>query len=228
MSCPLPPIPRTLSLLIYGDLDISLIDKLPEGRKPILTYQIDGGKRRRAFDFIKKQIDVGGQAYIVCPIIEESELSENLLPAVDYAEELAAGEFSAYQVGLLHGRMKSKDKEGMMRRFKEGEIQLLVSTTVIEVGVDVPNATVMMIENAERFGLSQLHQLRGRIGRGSGQSYCILVTDSKNPETLERIEVIVKKRLTDLPSQTPTFVCGVQATSSAIVNMAFPSLASRI
>lgn len=181
------PIPRTLALIIYGDLDVSVIDELPRGRKPIKTYIIDPPKRHRAYGFIKKYLDEGQQGYIVCPLVEQGEQQElELMDAVEYAERLAQGELAGYSIGVLHGKMKPAEKEKTMRAFVSGEIQLLVATTVIEVGVDVPNATVMLIENAERFGLSQLHQLRGRIGRGSAESACILVTDSD----LERLAVI--------------------------------------
>ena len=184
------PIPRTLALMIYGDLDLSVIDQLPAGRKPIKTYKIDSEKRQRAFGFIRSHLDQGYQAYIVCPLIETGEVDLGLKPAAEYAKELADGPFSGYRVGLLHGKMKAADKEKTMRAFQSGEIQLLVSTTVVEVGVDVPNAVIMMIENAERFGLSQLHQLRGRVGRGPVQSHCILLSDAKNPETVERLRVL--------------------------------------
>ncbi|MCL2856377.1 MAG: ATP-dependent DNA helicase RecG [Oscillospiraceae bacterium] len=184
------PIPRTLSLIIYGDLSLSVLDEKPPGRQPIETLLIDGGKRARAMGFVRQNLDEGRQAYIVCPLIEAGELADNLRPATEYAADLSDGELRGYRVGLLHGKMKAKDKEDTMRRFKAGEIQVLVSTTVVEVGVDVPGATIIMIENAERFGLSQLHQLRGRVGRGTDKSWCILVTDSKDPVTLRRLEVM--------------------------------------
>ncbi|MDY4190591.1 MAG: ATP-dependent DNA helicase RecG [Oscillospiraceae bacterium] len=176
------PIPRTLAFIIYGDLDISVIDELPAGRKSIKTYLIDPPKRQRACGFIRKYLDEGYQAYIVCPLVEQGEeTAPGLLAAQEYAEQLSAREFAGYRVGLLHGRMKGAEKDSVMARFASGEIQLLVATTVIEVGVDVPNAVVMMIENAERFGLSQLHQLRGRVGRGEAQSHCILVSETPSP-----------------------------------------------
>jgi len=184
------PIPRTLSLIIYGDLSLSVLDEKPPGRVPVETLLIDGGKRARAVGFIRKNLDEGRQAYIVCPLIEQGELSDNLRPATEYAAALGENELRGYRVGLLHGKVKAKDKEDIMRRFKAGEIQVLVSTTVVEVGVDVPGATIIMIENAERFGLSQLHQLRGRVGRGADKSWCILVTDSKDPTTLHRLGVM--------------------------------------
>ena len=182
------PIPRTLALIFYGDLDISVIDELPGGRKPIETYAVSGRMRERAYGFVKKQLDEGHQGYIVCPAVDESEL--DIKDATSYFEELRSGEFSDYTLGLLHGRMSAADKEKVMDGFKSGEIQLLVATTVIEVGVDVPNATIMLIENADRFGLSQLHQLRGRVGRGGAQSYCVLVTENTSPDSIKRMKTI--------------------------------------
>ena len=191
------PIPRTLSLILYGDLDVSLIKELPPGRAPVATYRIDSAKRERAFGFIRDKLDEGRQAYVVCPLvgtqdeeIQQAQQGPPLHAAEDYAKTLAEGAFLTYTVGLLHGKMKPADKERVMADFVAGEIQLLVSTTVIEVGVDVPNAAVMLIENAERFGLSQLHQLRGRVGRGQHSAYCILVTDSKSQSTAERLTAI--------------------------------------
>ena len=184
------PIPRTLSLMIYGDLDISVIDELPGGRKKILTYAVDSSYHPRVYAFLRKHLDAGLQGYVVCPAVEESE--SELLSAVEYAKELSAKEFSSYRVGLLHGKMKPKEKAAIMEAFAAGEIRLLVSTTVIEVGIDVPNAAVMVIENAERFGLSQLHQLRGRVGRGSAQSYCILISDAKGESAKARLEMMTK------------------------------------
>ncbi len=183
------PIPRTLALIIYGDLDISVLDELPKGRIPIETYAVDGGKRKRVYAFIRKHIAMGRQAYIVCPAIEESEME--LASAVKYADELTKGEFAGVEVGLLHGKLPATQKDSTMGRFKQGEIKLLVSTTVIEVGVDVPNAVVMLIENAERFGLSQLHQLRGRVGRGKDQSYCILMSDNRSETNLQRLKIMM-------------------------------------
>ncbi len=170
------PIPRTLSLILYGDLDISVIDELPPGRKPIETYAADEKLRKRVFDFVAKQIDSGRQAYIICPLIEESE-TLTAKSAVEYAEKLKKSIFKNYNVEVLHGRIKAADRKDIMDKFTAGKIDILVSTTVIEVGVDVPNASVMIIENAERFGLSQLHQLRGRIGRGGYESYCIMFSE---------------------------------------------------
>ena len=184
------PIPRTLALIIYGDLDITVLDEMPKGRLPIQTFAVTGGYRERAYGFIKEHLDAGEQAYLVCAMIEESDSLENVQAAESYAETLKQGAFSAYRVGLLHGKMKPADKESVMTAMKAHEIDLLVCTTVVEVGVDVPNATLILIENADRFGLAQLHQLRGRVGRGSVQSYCILVTDSKNEDARERLKVM--------------------------------------
>lgn len=183
------PIPRTLALIVYGDLDLSIIDTMPPGRQPVDTFLVNSSKRQRMYGFIKKHLDNGRQCYIVCPAVEENEVI-NVAAAEKYAQDIQEGEFRDYTVGVLHGKMKAALKEDIMRRFKSGEIQLLVSTTVIEVGVDVPNATVMVVENAERFGLSQLHQLRGRVGRGSEKSYCILLSDNTNPETLQRLQAM--------------------------------------
>ena len=182
------PIPRTLSLIIYGDLDISVIDELPKGRQKIKTYFVDSSYRKRVYAFVKKHLDRGLQGYIVCPLVEENE--SELVSAVKYAEEISKKEFASYRVALLHGKMKPKEKAKIMKAFSEGEIQLLVSTTVIEVGIDVPNAVVMVIENAERFGLSTLHQLRGRVGRGSVRSSCILISDAEGETAKRRLEIM--------------------------------------
>lgn len=182
------PIPRTLGLIIYGELDISVLDELPPNRQEIRTDYVNSSYHERIYRFIKKALDNGRQAYIVCPLIDESE--SELLAAEEYAKTLCENEFSDYNLGLLHGRMKPKQKDEIMHRFADGEIQILVSTTVIEVGVDVPNATIMLIENADRFGLSQLHQLRGRVGRGKEKSFCILVSDNESEQTKERLGVM--------------------------------------
>lgn len=184
------PIPRTLSLIIYGDLDISVIDELPKGRMKIDTYAVDSSYKERIYNFIKKHLDKGLQAYIVCPLVEETESA--MTSAVKYAEELSKKEFRDYKVGLLHGKMKPKDKKEVMEGFSKGEIQLLVSTTVIEVGIDVPNAVLMVIENAHMFGLSTLHQLRGRVGRGKEKSYCVLISDAENENSKKRLSVMCK------------------------------------
>ena len=185
------PIPRTLSLIIYGDLSISIIDEYPRGRQQIETYLVDESYNDRINNFIEKHIKSGRQAYIVCPLVEENE-ELNIKSAEKLFSELKETRFKNYNIGLLHGKMSAKEKEETMQKFKNGEISLLVSTTVIEVGIDVPNAVLMVIENADRFGLSQLHQLRGRIGRGEYKSTCILVSNNSSPETKKRLEVITK------------------------------------
>ncbi|MBQ6381082.1 MAG: ATP-dependent DNA helicase RecG [Clostridia bacterium] len=182
------PIPRTLALFLYGELDISVLDEMPAGRKQAQTFVVNSTYRHRLNNFLKSEIDNGRQVYIVCPLVEEGE--NELLSATAYAEELKSSEFANYRIAVLHGKMKGSEKERIMRRFKAGEIDLLVATTVIEVGIDVPNATVMVIENAERFGLSQLHQLRGRIGRGEHQSYCILVSDNDSKKSVQRLAIM--------------------------------------
>ncbi|WMJ21998.1 ATP-dependent DNA helicase RecG [Paludicola sp. MB14-C6] len=184
------PIPRTLALIIYGDLDVSVIKELPKGRKPIETYAIGTDKRLRALSFIKKHIDQGRQAYIVCPLIEESE--SDLISIQEYIKGLQKSPLSNYRIAALNGKLKGTEKEAIMGAFKRNEIQVLVSTTVVEVGVDVPNANIMLIENAERFGLSQLHQLRGRVGRGEYQSFCILVSDHQGEENKKRLQTMTK------------------------------------
>jgi len=184
------PIPRTLAMTLYGDLDVSVIDELPPGRKPILTRHYTADGVERAYSFLKSQIDEGRQAYVVYPVIEESE-TQAMKAAEKMYRHLSREVFPALAVGLMHGRLGADEKEAVMQRFKEGRVQILVSTTVIEVGVDVPNATVMVVEQAERFGLAQLHQLRGRVGRGAAQSYCILVTEKMNDAARERIRTLV-------------------------------------
>ena len=163
------PIPRTLALTLYGDLDFSVIDELPPHRTPIVTKLLEERDRESAYTFLREKVRRGEQAYVVCPVIEEGGKLD-LKPAVRMYEQLARNVFPEFRVGLLHGRLASDEKEDMMQRFKRGEVQILVATTVVEVGVDVPNATIMLIEHADRFGLSQLHQLRGRIGRGQQES----------------------------------------------------------
>ncbi len=185
------PIPRTLALIVYGDLDVSVLNELPAGRQKVDTYHIDSGKRERAYNFVKKHLDEGRQAYIVCPLVEESEDESNeLASAVAYADRLQKGAFRGYTVGLLHGKLSGAEKDEVMRDFASGKIQLLVATTVVEVGVNVPNAVLMVIENAERFGLSQLHQLRGRVGRGQYKSHCILISDFTNEEAVARFNIM--------------------------------------
>ncbi len=183
------PIPRTLALILYGDLDISTIDRLPPGRRTIKTYSRTLVRRNGIYDFVKKQLDEGRQAYVVCPLIEESEYIDTQ-SAIEIADELSMDLLRGYNVALLHGKMPTKEKEKIMGSFKEGNIDVLVSTTVIEVGIDVPNATIMVVEGAERFGLTQLHQLRGRVGRGSHQSYCILINSSESEISKRRMDIM--------------------------------------
>lgn len=183
------PIPRTLAIILYGDLDISVIDEMPKDRLPIKNCVVDTSYREKAYAFMKKQAALGRQCYVICPMVEESENleAENVL---DYSQMLSEELGSSIRVGCLHGKMKQQEKDEIMEAFGKNEIQVLVSTTVVEVGIDVPNATVIMIENAERFGLAQLHQLRGRVGRGKHQSYCIFMSASKSEETKERLEIL--------------------------------------
>lgn len=182
------PIPRTLALIIYGDLDVSQIKELPKGRQGVETHCITSKIRERALGFVKKNIDEGRQAYVVCPLIEENE--SDLVSVEEYINALKPTPLGRYRIEALNGRLKASQKEDVMRRFKQGEIDILVSTTVVEVGVDVPNASIMVVENAERFGLSQLHQLRGRVGRGEHKSYCILISDNKGEENKARLKAM--------------------------------------
>ena len=179
------PIPRTLALTLYGDLDISVLDELPPGRTPIVTRRISDDESPKVWDFVRQQVAAGHQAYVVYPVIAESEETE-LKAAIKMYRELSSKIFADLKVGLLHGRLDADLKDQVMHMFQKGELQILVATTVIEVGVDVPTASVMVIEHAERFGLAQLHQLRGRIGRGAAKSFCILMTGGKVTEEGER------------------------------------------
>lgn len=183
------PIPRTLALILYGDLDISIIDELPPNRKKIETYAVRKNMEERVNAFIRKQIDEGRQAYIVCPLVEENE-DMGLQSVIQLEEKYKSETFSNYKVAYLHGKMKAREKDEIMQKFKEGEIQILIATTVIEVGVNVPNASIMVVENAERFGLAQLHQLRGRVGRGEYQSYCILKFEGNGETIRQRMKVM--------------------------------------
>ena len=184
------PIPRTLALIIYGDLDVSVIDELPPGRQKVDTFTVDESYRERLYGFMEKLVGEGRQVFVVCPMVEENEeFDPTLKSAVDHAAALQA-RFPALRVGCIHGRMKAKDKDSVMAAVVAGEIDILVSTTVIEVGVDVPNAALMVVENADRFGLSQLHQLRGRVGRGRHKSWCILVSDAKGEEARARLNAM--------------------------------------
>ena len=187
------PIPRTLALIIYGDLDVSVIDELPPGRKPVQTFLIGESKRQRLYGFVRAQVQEGRQVYLVCPAVEENPDGAWDLKAVnEYARVLREEVFPDLRVGLVHGKLKARDKEAAMAAFTAGETDVLVSTTVIEVGVDVPNASLIVIENADRYGLSQLHQLRGRVGRGQHQSWCILVSDNRSPDTRVRLKVLTE------------------------------------
>ena len=185
------PIPRTLALILYGDLDISIIDQLPPGRKPIKTYTVNETMRERINNFIRQTVKEGQQVYIVCPLVEESE-EIDAKSAVVTAEDISSNVFKDLNVDIIHGKMKSSEKESIMKSFVSGDISILVSTTIIEVGVNVPNATLMVIENAERFGLAQLHQLRGRVGRGGTQSYCVLFNQSNSKVSKERMKVMTQ------------------------------------
>lgn len=208
------PIPRTLALTVYGDLDKSLIDEMPPGRTPVKTCHIRPAERTKVYEFIREQVRQGFQAYIVYPLVAESEKID--LKAAEESYQQLLKIFPEYKLGLLHGRMKNKDKTEIMQKFRAGELQILVSTTVIEVGVDVPNAVLMVIENANRFGLAQLHQLRGRVGRGTQKSYCFLITEVKSPESKKRIQAMVdttdgfKIAEVDLEIRGPGDFVGVQ------------------
>lgn len=183
------PIPRTMALSVYGDLDVSAIRGMPPGRHPVKTYAIDGSYLKRVFNFMRKEMQAGHQIYVVCPLVEKSE-KQDLASAVAVYEELRDKVFPDFKVGLVHGRMKGAEKDQVMNDFKDGKIKLLAATSVIEVGINVPNATIMFVYGADRFGLSQLHQLRGRVGRGSSQSYCILYTDNRNEVTQLRMRLM--------------------------------------
>ena len=185
------PIPRTLALLMYGDLDVSILDELPPGREPVETFLVGESYRARINAFIRKQVAEGHQCFVVCPAVEENQ-ELGVKAASAWAETLQQTVFPDLRIALLHGQMKGAEKEAAMAAFARGEADVMVATTVIEVGVDVPNATLMVIEDADRFGLSQLHQLRGRVGRGKAKSYCILTSQNRNPETLQRLKALCK------------------------------------
>ena len=193
------PIPRTLALIIYGDLDVSVIDQLPPGRTPIATYVVREDKRQRMYGFVRRQVAEGRQVYIICPAVEENPDAAlpgeespalNLKAVKTYAEKLQREVFPDLRLGILHGKMKPREKEAAMSAFAGGQTQVLVATTVVEVGVDVPNASLIIIENADRFGLSQLHQLRGRVGRGEHPSHCVLITGTRSLEAMERLHTL--------------------------------------
>ena len=184
------PIPRTLALSAYGDLDISILDEMPKGRQKIITKVVAPGDRLKAYEFISSEIKKGYQAFVICPLIEESDTLEVRSVTEEY-EKLSKKIFKNFRIEMLHGKMKPKEKEGIMQKFKNREIDILVSTSVIEVGIDVPNATVILIEGSDRFGLAQLHQFRGRVGRSDRQSYCFLFTDSTARTTAQRLKALV-------------------------------------
>jgi ATP-dependent DNA helicase RecG len=214
------PIPRTLTMTLYGDLDVSIIDELPPGRKPIKTHWKLPGDRQSVYDEVRRMIDEGRQAYFVCPMVGESE-KMNAQAAEDLHYRLSQSEFADRRVGLLHGQMRPKEKEATMEAFRRHELDILVATTVIEVGVDVANASIMVIEDANRFGLAQLHQLRGRVGRGEYQSYCVLVADSKGEDAVARMEAMVETSdgfviaETDLKLRGPGVMAGTQQSGNA-------------
>jgi ATP-dependent DNA helicase RecG len=183
------PIPRSLALTIYGDLEVSVIDEMPPGRRLIKTRWVDGVRRQQAYDFIEKKVGEGRQAFVICPLVEESDKIEAKAATSEY-ERLQAEVFPTRRLALLHGRMKPKEKDEVMAAFHRGEADILVSTSVVEVGIDVPNATVMLVEGADRFGLSQLHQFRGRVGRGEHQSYCVLLAENAQGVGFERMQII--------------------------------------
>ena len=185
------PIPRTLALIMYGDLDVSVLNEMPKGRIPVKTFAVDSSFHTRVCSFIKKHIAAGKQAFIVCPRVEADENdTSDKKSAIEYYNKLTTNEFAGIPTGLLYGKMKQADKDAVMNDFRDNKLKLLISTTVIEVGIDVPNAVVMLIENAELFGLSQLHQLRGRVGRGKDESFCILMTDSRSEYTRMRMDAM--------------------------------------
>jgi ATP-dependent DNA helicase RecG len=185
------PIPRTLALTLYGDLDVSIIDELPPGRQPVKTEMLRPLGRQRAYDAIRAEVAAGHQAFVICPLVEESKTSEVRAASAEY-ERLQREELAGLRLALLHGRMKSAEKEAVMRDLAAGKADVLVATSVVEVGIDIPNATVMVIEGAERFGLAQLHQFRGRVGRGAAASYCFLIAGTEAPESLERLDVVAR------------------------------------
>ena len=222
------PIPRTLALSVHGDLDVSQIDELPPGRTPIKTAMLSAGQREKAYALIRDEVSKGQRAYVVLPLVEESEKLE-LRSAVEVHAELVSEVFPDLQVGLLHGRLSSVDKQEVLSLFSSGVCQVLVSTTVVEVGVDVPEASVMMIDHAERFGLAQLHQLRGRVGRGAAASHCLLINGSSNPLARQRLDVLVRSTdgfeiaEMDLRLRGPGQVLGTR--QSGLPDLALASLA---
>ena len=185
------PIPRSLALTIYGDLDLTVLDELPSGRVPVETYILHPNERERVYQLINKQVELGHQAFIVYPLVEQGD-SSNSQAAVEEQKRLQSDVFPGMEIGLLHGRMLPEDKTAIMRKFRDGDFQVLVSTSVIEVGMDIPNATLMLIEGANRFGLAQLHQFRGRVGRGNTKSFCLLIPDSEDEISNERLKIMTE------------------------------------
>ncbi|MFQ6019411.1 MAG: helicase-related protein [Dehalococcoidia bacterium] len=183
------PIPRTLALTVYGDLDISVMDEMPPGRPLVKTYRLRPSQRQRAYDFLRQQVKAGRQAYIICPLVEESEAVAARAAVQEY-ERLCRDVYPELRLGLLHGRLPPAEKEAVMRAFHQGQLHVLVSTAVVEVGIDVPNATVMLVEGADRFGLSQLHQFRGRVRRSAHQAHCLLLSENPSPEAQERLRIL--------------------------------------
>ncbi len=221
------PIPRTIALTIYGDLDLSILDEMPKGRKTIKTWLVPAAKRTGAYDWIKEQIKQNkSQAFIICPFIEESESMTTVKAATKEYETLSKDVFKDFKLGLLHGKLKSKEKDQILNDFKEGAYDILVATPVVEVGIDIPNADIIIIEAAERFGLSQLHQLRGRVGRGDRQSYCLLFTESPNPTTIERLKAMEKSNIgaelaeLDLKLRGPGEIYGTKQHGSSLLKIA--------
>ena len=219
------PIPRTLALIMYGDLDVSILDETPPGRSPVETYAVGENMRRRITAFIEKQLVAGGQVYVVCPMVEESETLD-VTNVTEYVDTMRANLPAGTRIEMLHGQMRAEEKNEIMKRFSDGEIDVLVSTTVIEVGVNNPNATVMMVENAERFGLAQLHQLRGRVGRGKKQSYCIFINGKESEESMERLRVLENSNdgffiaSEDLKLRGPGDFFGIRQSGDALFELA--------
>ncbi len=221
------PIPRTIALTMYGDLDLSILDEMPTGRKQVKTWLVPNKKRDDAYAWIKKQIDENKtQAFIVCPFIEESESMATVKAAAKEFEDLQKNVFKKYKLALLHGKLKSKEKDEVLRDFKEGKYDILVATPVVEVGIDIPNADIILIEASERFGLSQLHQLRGRVGRRDRQAYCLLFTESANPQTLERLRAMEKSNIgselaeLDLKLRGPGEIYGTRQSGRSFLKVA--------
>jgi ATP-dependent DNA helicase RecG len=221
------PIPRTVALSMYGDLDLSVLDEMPRGRKEIKTWLVPNFKRDGAYDWIKKQIDTNkSQVFIVCPFIEESESATTVKAATKEFERLQKSVFKKYRLALIHGKMKSKEKESVLTGFKGGKYDILVATPVVEVGIDIPNADIILIEGAERFGLAQLHQLRGRVGRNDRQAYCLLFSENPNPQTNQRLKYMEKTNIGsqlaqyDLELRGPGHIYGTQQHGRSFLKVA--------